>query len=83
MCPRRAGTQMFFTCLFNFHKCLQTLKHGIKVFNELLVDVREDSSECEKVCVSLGNYVQRVDKWGTYIGQLENKNRFYQTLHKH
>ena len=34
-----ARTQMFFTCLFNVYKHLQTLKHSIKVFNECFVDV--------------------------------------------
>ena len=30
---------MFFICLLNAQKCLQTLKHSIKVFNERLFDV--------------------------------------------
>ena len=33
---------------FKVHKLLQTLKHGIKVFNEHLVDVCEDNFKCEK-----------------------------------
>ena len=31
--------QTLFTCLLNVHKCLQTLKHNIKVFNEHFFDV--------------------------------------------
>ena len=53
-----ARTQTFFTCLFNVHKRLRTLKHSIKVFNEHLVDVCKDSSECEKhLCLARIVYI--------------------------
>ena len=56
MCTFQARKQMFVTCLFNVPKCLQILKHSIKVFNEHLVDICKDCSECEIVCVWLGRH---------------------------
>ena len=56
----------FFSCLSDVLKRLQTLKHSIKVFNERLVDVCTDSSECEKrfhVAGQLWNYQLLIFKY--------------------
>ena len=39
LCHNPTRTQTFVTCLFHVHKCSQTLKQSIKVFNQHLFDV--------------------------------------------
>ena len=76
-----ARTQMFFTCLFNVHKCLQTLKHSIKVFNERMVDDCEDSSKCEKhLCLAR---VKAGIRWGEALKKIVLKQLAVGTVSKY